>query len=366
MTELVRVQPTPHHSTCPLPSSGSLSLHQDPQQDAALRHLARLHGELLAYTPPPLPPPPAVSQASTWRGPQFDAYGTPIAGGTMFTGVANDRAAAAGLWGRFGAIFGGGGGGGGGSSSSASGSDLSVVDAPLGVYLHGGPGCGKSLMMDTFFDSCHFVERRRRLHFNEFMLDVHRRMHELRQVGGVGVCVLRERCSASLCSLALRRSVPQLDGCATRNGISAPISTCEQAHPESGDPLPLVAHNIAESTQLLCFDEFQVTDVADALVMRRLFHLLFGYGLVMVATSNRAPAELYKNGIQRDSFVPFISDLTLRCEVPHDSPTRLSHTTRAISSPTPLTLRFPIASHSTFAISLTLHRSPARTFWASL
>ena len=329
MTELVRVQPTPHHSTCPLPSSGSLSLHQDPQQDAALRHLARLHGELLAYTPPPLPPPPAVSQASTWRGPQFDAYGTPIAGGTMFTGVANDRAAAAGLWGRFGAIFGGGGGGGGGgSSSSASGSDLSVVDAPLGVYLHGGPGCGKSLMMDTFFDSCHFVERRRRLHFNEFMLDVHRRMHELRQVGGVGVCVLRERCSASLCSLALRRSVPQLDGCATRNGISAPISTCEQAHPESGDPLPLVAHNIAESTQLLCFDEFQVTDVADALVMRRLFHLLFGYGLVMVATSNRAPAELYKNGIQRDSFVPFISDLTLRCEVhttlPHDSPTRLA------------------------------------------
>ena len=91
--------------------------------------------------------------------------------------------------------------------------DLSSVSAPRGVYMHGGVGCGKSLMMDSFFECCPVpAARKRRLHFNEFMLEVHKRMHEWRV--------------ASL---------------------------------QAGDPLPYIAHDIGSATQLLCFDEFQVT-----------------------------------------------------------------------------------------------------------
>jgi len=78
-----------------------------------------------------------------------------------------------------------------------------------------------------------------------------------------------------------------------------------------------VIHEIASSTHLFCFDEFQVTDIGDALLMRRLFSGLFDAGVVMVATSNRAPEELYKNGIQRDIFLPFIDDLKDKCDI-HD------------------------------------------------
>jgi len=138
---------------------------------------------------------------------------------------------------------------------------------PVGLYMYGGVGVGKSLLMDTFFEVAPVEpSHKSRLHFHEFMLDVHKRMHELRQ-----------------------------------------------ANPELGDPMPYIAYDIAATTQLLCFDEFQVTDVADALVMRRLFRWLFAHGLVMVATSNREPSDLYLNGIQRTSFLPFIDDLKQRC-----------------------------------------------------
>jgi cell division protein ZapE len=142
---------------------------------------------------------------------------------------------------------------------------------PRGVYMYGGVGCGKSLLMDTFFEVAPLdPSRKRRVHFHEFMLEMHRRMHELRQ-----------------------------------------------ANPDMGDPMPYIAYDISSATSLICFDEFQVTDVADALVMRRLFRYLFAHGLVLVATSNRKPDELYKNGIQRASFLPFIADLKERCYV-HD------------------------------------------------
>uniref|UniRef100_A0A7S3Z7F6 EF-hand domain-containing protein n=1 Tax=Lotharella globosa TaxID=91324 RepID=A0A7S3Z7F6_9EUKA len=141
--------------------------------------------------------------------------------------------------------------------------------APRGIYLWGGVGCGKTMLMDLFYKTID-KPRKRRVHFHAFMLDLHKRMHELRTTGNV-----------------------------------------------KGDPIPHITKEIIEECWLLCFDEFQVTDIADALVMRRLFDSLWEQGLVVFATSNRPPDDLYYNGIQRELFVPFIDECKERNEVHH-------------------------------------------------
>ena len=139
---------------------------------------------------------------------------------------------------------------------------------PKGVYMYGGVGCGKSMLMDLFYQCCEHIEvKRRRVHFHAFMLEVHRKMHALKVKG------------------------------------------------HQGDPLPKLVEEYLSETTLLCFDEFQVTDVADALIMRRLFGGLIDNGMVMVSTSNRHPDELYHNGIQRHLFLPFIQYLKDVCNV---------------------------------------------------
>jgi cell division protein ZapE len=138
-------------------------------------------------------------------------------------------------------------------------------DPPRGLYVHGSVGRGKTMLMDLFFDHVPFVPKRR-LHFHEFMAETHDRIADARS-----------------------RS--------------------------KGDPIPIVAEEIASQSRLLCFDEFHVTDIADAMILGRLFEAMFADGIVIVATSNAMPHELYKNGLNRNLFVPFIKMLEERMEV---------------------------------------------------
>ena len=140
-----------------------------------------------------------------------------------------------------------------------------------GLYVYGEVGRGKTMLMDLFFETS-AVRRKRRVHFHEFMADVHERVHAYRQE--------------------------------IKNG-----SLPEQ------DPIQRAAAAIAEEIWLLCFDEFHVTDIADAMILGRLFTRLFELGIVVVATSNLAPGELYKEGLNRALFLPFIAQLRRHCDV---------------------------------------------------
>lgn len=136
---------------------------------------------------------------------------------------------------------------------------------PRGIYMWGGVGRGKSMLMDLFFDRLR-ITAKRRIHFHEFMIEMHRAMRAWREA-------------------------------------------------KPGDPIPHVALDFAEDTKCLCFDEMVVNNSADAMILSRLFTGLLDHGVTVVATSNRPPSDLYKDGLNREHFLPFIATIEKRMDV---------------------------------------------------
>lgn len=145
---------------------------------------------------------------------------------------------------------------------------FSNTKPPKGLYIYGGVGRGKSMLMDLFYHQLPKHIPKRRIHFHEFMIEVHDFLHKERG-----------------------KKVDNI--------------------------LPNFAKHLAKTTSILCFDEFQVTDVADAMILGRLFQALFEQGIIIVLTSNRPPDDLYKGGLQRDKFLPFVSFIKQHMDVLH-------------------------------------------------
>ena len=215
----------------------------DARQDAALRHLQRLRDELVA------------------------AFDDDDDADDEGAGAAASRRAS---------IM---------SSTSTSFRRRPPFPPPRGVYLHGGVGRGKTMLMDTFFATLppRVAASARRVHFHEFMAETHGALH----------------------ALAERH----------RRGESGGGGGARASAASAADPLASVAASLVARSPLVCFDEVELSDVADALVFKRLFEKAFDYGGVLVATSNCAPDQLYAGGINRDRFAPFADALRERCEI---------------------------------------------------
>lgn len=146
--------------------------------------------------------------------------------------------------------------------------DAAKASPRQGLYIFGEVGRGKSMLMDLFFRTA-TIPGKRRVHFHEFMRDIHAEIHRWRK----------------------------------------------SEHRREADPIPKLARSIASEAWLLCLDELQVTDIADAMIVGRLFQALMDDGVVVVVTSNRAPQDLYKDGLQRERFLPFIALIEKRLDI---------------------------------------------------
>ncbi|KAK6383831.1 ATPase [Exophiala oligosperma] len=205
-------------------------LRDDEHQRSLIEHLQDLHDTLRDYTPPQVVHP-EIDDLQPQKKSLF---------GSLFGGAKKKKA--------IGEI---------------------PEDLPKGLYMYGDVGSGKTMLMDLFYETLPpNMTSKLRIHFHNFMQDVHKRLHKVRMQYG-----------------------------------------------NDFDAVPFVAADLAETAQVLCFDEFQCTDVADAMILRRLLESLMSHGVVLVTTSNRHPDDLYKNGIQRQSFIPCINLLKNKLKV---------------------------------------------------
>ncbi|KAM0749985.1 AFG1-like ATPase [Meredithblackwellia eburnea MCA 4105] len=225
----------------------------DEHQRSIVKILQSLHSQLSHYTPPPLPPP--LTAPSSKNNKKKKKRDHNFWGNTLAKFLGDDL-----------------------YQPPPPPSQVPTIpqDAPKGLYLYGSVGCGKSFLMDLFYNSLPLDEddglKKRRVHFHAFMMDVHKRGHELKKL-------------------------------------------LDERGEKEADWIVHAARDLASEARVLCFDEFQVTDIADAMILRRLMESLMGYGVVAVMTSNRAPDELYKNGIQREQFIPCIELIKKQFEV---------------------------------------------------
>jgi protein AFG1 len=165
------------------------------------------------------------------------------------------------------------------NNNSSSSHNNELYNRIRGFYLYGNVGTGKTLLMDMFYYKCN-VKKKRRVHFHKFMLEIHERIH------------------------FRKKELIEL------YGRSSNLNTSSER-----DAISYVASQVANEAWLLCFDEFQVTDICDAMILSKFFKVLWSKGTVLVATSNRPPIDLYKDGVNREYFMPYIEQLQRECIV---------------------------------------------------
>jgi len=228
-----------------LKASGDIQ--EDPRQEVCMKMLDDLAKDLMSYSP-------KMTRAAKPTGPAPSSSG----GGGFFGGLFGGKAKPA------------------AKPAAAPKAEVSLKPAPgqRGLYLWGGTGTGKTFMMNMFYDKIN-VKEKKRIHFHEWMIEVHTRLHK-----------------------------KQKGSSANRDNTA-------------DDLVEQVATDMMREGWLLCFDEFQVTHISDAIIMKRIFSVLFELGAVVVATSNRPPQDLYLNGLNRPLFLPFIPMLEDFCKV-HD------------------------------------------------